>query len=532
MGRLGKIERFCIVGIAAMAAVIAAMLVWKMQPAPSAPPGEVPEENDTLAQPEDRYPKYLTLGATPPVLSFEDADGRETSLEAYRGRTLIVTFWGSWCGYCKDQLSLWQGFQEVLSGRAEYLLIDKLDPEKETVEQAQEYLKEAQIPFPTWFDRELKAYQGWGLSIIPTTVALNPEGQVIYCKAGEISSKGEFQAVVDYAVDGGDSASLHFLLESMTGPNGGVFTNYLEKAGEAPVGHDVLSESQGLLLEYAVLVQDKSLFDSAYQFISQNMMQDGLVSWYVTGEGVQAGSNALLDDLRIYGALESADQLWGGYGEDAAKLRDAIYSGNTRDGKLVGFYDFQTNQKAGSVPLNYLDPKTLQEMAEKDARFEEVYQNALSVLQGGYLGDQFPLYSASYDYGEEAYSQDSLNTAEALYTLYHLARAGLLPEQSLNWLREKLDSGGLSARYSVSGETVSGFDYHSTAVYALAGLIALEEGDNGLLTKAVSYMERYRVNDAENKFNGAFGDGETGDFPSFDQLMPLLLYGSLKNGDY
>ena len=42
-------------------------------------------------------------------------------------------------------------------------------------------------------------------------------------------------------------------------------------------------------------------------------------------------------------------------------------------------------------------------------------------------------------------------------------------------------------------------------------------------------MERYRINDAEDQFNGAFGDGETGDFPSFDQLTPLLLYGSLKN---
>ena len=105
----------------------------------------------------------------------------------------------------------------------------------------------------------------------------------------------------------------------------------------------------------------------------------------------------------------------------------------------------------------------------------------------------------------------------------------MLPAKSLEWLREQLDSGGLSARYSVNGETVSGFDYHSTAVYALAGLIALEEGDGELLTKAVGYMERYRINDAEDQFNGAFGDGETGDFPSFDQLTPLLLYGSLKN---
>ena len=529
MGRLGKIERFCIVGIAAMAIVIAVLLVWKIQPAPSAPPGETPEENGALAQPEDRYPKYLILGETPPVLSFEDADGRETSLDAYRGETLIVTFWGSWCGHCKNQLSLWREFQEALSGRAEYLLIDKLDPEKETVEQAREYLEEANIPFPSWFDRDLKAYQGWGLSIIPTTVALNPEGEVVYRKAGEISSKGEFQAVVDYAAGGGDSAVLRFLQECMANPDGGIYTNYLEKAGEAPAGRDVLSESQGLLMEYAVLVQDKTLFDSAYRFVSQNMMQDGLVSWYATGGGSQAGSNALLDDLRIYGALESADQLWGGYGEDAARLRESIYSKHTQDGKLVGFYEFKTGQKAGSVPLNYLDIKTLQEMAEKDARFEEVCQNALSVLQGGYLGDQFPLYSASYDYGEGAYSQESLNTAEALYTLYHLARADMLPEKSLEWLREQLDSGGLSARYSVDGETVSGFDYHSTAVYALAGLIALEEGDGELLTKAVGYMERYRINDAEDQFNGAFGDGETGDFPSFDQLTPLLLYGSLKN---
>ena len=519
---LSRLEKLCFAGIIIFAILIVAVLIWWHAPQKTEE-GQPESTAEALTTPEDKLPQTLYLGQVPPVTKFTDADGKPVSLSAYEGRPVVLLFWGSWCKYCKAQLAIAKDIEKIAdSNGAKVLLIDKLDPQKETRSKALSELNSLGLTFPNWFDDGLTAYKAWGLKEIPTSVVLDGQGNVAAYAIGVLTA-GDYKGLMEYALHGGSTATAAFLARSMTNQDGGVYCN-VKGSASTPGGHDVLSETQGLMMQYAVLSKNKSLFDSSWDFARTKLEKGGLAAWYVTAAGKTAAVNAALDDLRIWSALADADTVWGGYAQAADSIRKAIYQDCVQDNRLVSFYDFGSGKKSSSLSLCYADISTLRDMAQTDARFSSVADNALETVQAGYISDNFPLYYASYDYGKKSYSKDDLNMSEALYTLWNLAKAGKLKTESLAWLKKQVSDGGLAARYHVDGSVVEGYDYHSTAVYALTALTAQAAGDRVLYNAALQKMERYRNGDADSKVYGAFGDPKAGDYPAFDQCMPLLVY--------
>lgn len=53
-------------------------------------------------------------GAEAPLFSLQDKDGRVVELSSFRGRWVVLDFWGSWCGYCINGIStMLQAYEEV-----------------------------------------------------------------------------------------------------------------------------------------------------------------------------------------------------------------------------------------------------------------------------------------------------------------------------------------------------------------------------------------------------------------------------------
>lgn len=485
------------------------------------------EEADELTEKLWYYPQKVVLGEPLTEQTFLTADGASFSLDSLKGKITVVTYWASWCKYCKEQLQLFKKAEPMLEDLGvQFLFINKLDNEKETMEQAEAYLEEHDIHIPTVYDKNLSVYEELGLCIVPTTFVLDEKGNVGYCYAGVIENEEQLNAMIAYAKEGPAKETEEFVKENLMSPQGGIYTNYMDRQGAVPSGHDILSESQGLIMEYAADTGNETLFQTAFFYVKDYLYRNNLALWVYT-DGESGNSNALLDDLRILKALSVSNEKNGNYETEIKKLAEAIAFYNVDGQKLVDFYDFSSEAKASRFTLCYGDLVALQKVAEVVPHMDKLTDIALVLIQDGYISDQFPFYYNYYDFLEKSYNKSSLNMAEAMYTLYHLSEVGLIRQESIDWLKKQMNKNGIWARYNVNGEVVSGYEYESSAIYALVGLIAINIDDDDLLTKAVSRMEDSRCFQEGDQLNGAFGK-ELSKVMSYDQCLALLLYGKME----
>lgn len=503
----------------------AARLLPGADESPAATPAPTAGQNQALATPEDWLPQNLAIAKCPPEAVLTDEQGSPVSLRDWIAREesgVWVVFWASWCPDCNRQFEVIREMEALAETYgARLLLVDRLNREKESVEAARKKIAEYGVTAPVLYDPDEAVYSAWGMREIPSSVVLDKDG-VVRAYANGTLTAGQCEGLLNRAFRGRDSAGLSFIQNSLSNGRGGVCSSTAAE-GDSPTGTDVLSESQGLMLWYALIREDRALFDQTLTFVQTDMLKSGLAAWYV-GEGKAGAVNASLDDLRIIQALRGAAEKWGEapYASLAEEMGRALLNRCVNaQGSLVDWAELDGQGRAHTISLCYLDLACLRALAQEDADFAPVLANAEQVLQGGRISDAFPLYYAGYDYEAAAYSQSDLNTAEALYTLWNLSRADALPEDAWLWLRERIETGTLAARYHVDGTAVKGFEYHSTAVWGLAALIAGETGDEAAFEKALRRMDRMFVLDAGDARFGAYAQKGAAAH-AFDQLIPLL----------
>lgn len=531
---LSRVEKI-ILGLGALVVALVLCGVWYLQNVPQertevTDPADTEETvQETLSGADYFLPDNLTPGQALPTDVFQNARGETVDLsEAYPDSWLVLMFWGTWCPYCEQQLEYLEQFQTIADaqGDTELILVNKTDESKEeTVEKAEQYLKNRGWDGTNHvYDPDLKVYRAYAVKRIPTTIVVDENG-IVRAMAAETLDGEALKNLLQQAKTANCDALLAFLRENMTNSQGGIFTAYRDGTASSPQGHDVLSESMGLMMRCAVILEDRTLFDRCLAYVSEQMARDGVFVWYVDSGGTQGEANALLDDLRIARALYDANEVWGGYEQPLEALVKAILAKNTYRGQLSSFYDFRQSRAGSSISLAYGDFETLQLMTKVCPEYAAYADALLEVTEGGFIGQEFPLYYSSYDYQKETYSRDDLNTAEALMTLCHLAQVGQLRQETLMWLKNALETDTLYARYRVDGTPVEGYCYDSTAVYAIAALIGDYTGDAELFRMARGKMEESFQDDPNSRFYGAFTRTDDGsDIQAFDQLIPLLVY--------
>jgi hypothetical protein len=271
------------------------------------------------------------------------------------------------------------------------------------------------------------------------------------------------------------------------------------------------------------------LFNRVYQYAKANLAVDGLFAWRIEG-GIRARENAVVDDLRILGALLDADGQWGGYLGEAESLGAALEA--HADGRLADWYSLTSDSRADVLSLSYVDIATLRRMAKSDEDWAKMGANAEDTLKSGALDGDFLLYYPRYDYATGAYEGEAIHPTEAMIALLHLAQAGELPDAVRDFLVNWVGSGPVYARYTMDVKPAEGYLYESTATYALMVLIGCELRDADLIRPALWRMERMRVMSYGDVADGAYAHIGSDDNASFDTLCALLAWQAIERGGF
>lgn len=469
-------------------------------------------------------PEYCNINEKIPDIRFTGESGDVVTMKEFEGKPTIITFWASWCPDCRKELSHIGEFINTSKnyGDINYILINRTDNKKETKETAKKYLSEQGITMDTYYDEGMTACQELGLHAIPTTLFLDEHGVIRAWSIKPIEKTSVFEGYLINLAEGSGKVTGNFVLNHLMDDRGGVHTIYDPEENSA-IKSDVLSETQGVMLEYALLRKDQQLFEKILSYINGVMRVNGITGWSVTNNK-PSEVNSLLDDLRIMGALLSANNLWGGYDQLITNYSEEIEKYGIHNRNYVDFYDSGYKKYADRFTLCYGDLSVMSQLAVMDERFKQPYESAKELVLGGKISEGFPLYYSWYDYNKNSYASDDLNTAEAMVTLLHLAEAGLLADDSMTWLKAQMDAGGVKARYKTDGTVVEGYNYDSTAVYALIAMIGEIQGDSRLQGKALKKMEKMRIMDTVYPYYGAFGMEDGSGITSFDQVMAMLAY--------
>lgn len=118
-----------------------------------------------------------------------DGDGNEVNLSDYFGKPVIINFWASWCGPCKNEMPDFEEKYQEYKDDIHFLMINVTDGNRETVESAQEFIADNGYTFPVYYDVQLNASNTYGIYSLPTSLFIDAEGYGIAQATGMINKE-------------------------------------------------------------------------------------------------------------------------------------------------------------------------------------------------------------------------------------------------------------------------------------------------------------------------------------------------------
>ncbi|MGA2614032.1 MAG: TlpA disulfide reductase family protein [Spirochaetia bacterium] len=112
---------------------------------------------------------------SPEDFSLASLDGTRQSLASFKGKIVLLSFWATWCGPCKEELPSVQALYKKLSDKGFVVVAVDIGEEKTKVAQ---FVKEHNLTFPVLLDGDVAVGSAFGASSIPTNYLLDRSGRI------------------------------------------------------------------------------------------------------------------------------------------------------------------------------------------------------------------------------------------------------------------------------------------------------------------------------------------------------------------
>jgi peroxiredoxin len=121
-------------------------------------------------------PAASTDGSQPaPSFTLANRAGGEVSLAALKGKVVMINFWASWCGPCRQEFPALDAIYGKYKPMGFEMVGINVESEKAD---AEKFLGAMPVSFPILFDPENKVSGSYGVSAMPTTFLVDRQGRL------------------------------------------------------------------------------------------------------------------------------------------------------------------------------------------------------------------------------------------------------------------------------------------------------------------------------------------------------------------
>ena len=125
----------------------------------------------------------LQVGSIAPDFSLQSSSDTTIQLSSLRGKVVVVNFWASWCGPCKDEMP---AIQNVFSKYSENLIVLGVNDE-DTISTIRDFAKQFELTFPLLLDSTGSVSVQYGVRAYPSTFFIDRDGLIFHIVVGSMT---------------------------------------------------------------------------------------------------------------------------------------------------------------------------------------------------------------------------------------------------------------------------------------------------------------------------------------------------------
>ena len=132
------------------------------------------------------YTKTTPQEKAAPDFHLKSLDGQVVSLNDFRGKPVLINFWASWCGPCREEMPYLQQVYDEWTGKGLVLLTIDIG---ETPAAIKKFFAENNLSLPVLLDSDKEVGRVYGITGVPETFLIDKNGIIRKKKIGAYENK-------------------------------------------------------------------------------------------------------------------------------------------------------------------------------------------------------------------------------------------------------------------------------------------------------------------------------------------------------